>query len=278
MLITWIQALLLGLVSCFAGDNLSPVGTTAGNYSLSRPLVASLIVGLILGDVRGVIMMAVPVQLIFIAMITPGGTMLADLRSVSYIGLPLAWALCKQWGIVPGSAVSQELAGPFAAVIGIIFVFQYKWTSRLNEIWQKKGWDEINQGNLNVLTGTQTWMPFISHLIASFLPVFLTTFFGSMLIKLLPMVDISNPFMKAVLSIGMVLPAIGIAIVLNAAVSKPFELLLFGAGFVLGAYFRLPILSCILIGSVFAIIDYWFHEPKKAAEGSAAADDDEEDI
>ncbi len=275
MNITWIQAALLGLVSCFAGINMSPLGTTIGNYALSRPLIASLFVGLIFNDVPGAIMMAVPVQLIFIAMITPGGTMLADLRSVSYIGLPIAYMLCVHWGITPGSDVSQELVGPICAVIGALFVFQYKWTSRLDEIWQRKAWEEINEkNNLNILNSTQTWMPFLSHLIASFIPVFAVTMLGGYLINDLPMVSLANPIMQAVLTIGMVLPVVGIAIVLNASVQRRYELLLFGTGFVFGAYFRLPIMASILIASAIAVLDFMLNEPKIVAEERARKEDE----
>ncbi|NCB33891.1 MAG: PTS sugar transporter subunit IIC [Erysipelotrichia bacterium] len=275
MFISWTQAALLGLVSCFAGINTSPLGTTIGNYALSRPIIASLFVGLIFNDMPGVIMMAVPVQLIFIAMITPGGAMLADLRSVSYIGLPLAYMLCIHWGITPGSDVSLELAGPVCAIIGVLFVFQYKFTSSLNEIWQKKGWAEINDnGNLNILNFTQTLMPFLSHLIASFIPVFAVTMLGGYLISALPMISLANPVVKAVLTIGMVLPVVGVGIVLNAAAQKKYEVLLFGTGFVFGAYFRLSIMASLLIASAIALLDFKLNEPKIVAEEKARKEDE----
>ena len=43
-----IQAILIGLMSCTAASTIACLGTTVGNYTLNRPLVASLFVGLIL--------------------------------------------------------------------------------------------------------------------------------------------------------------------------------------------------------------------------------------
>ena len=51
-MISWVQAALLGLMSCCAASTIACLGTTVGNYTLNRPLIASVFVGLILGDVK----------------------------------------------------------------------------------------------------------------------------------------------------------------------------------------------------------------------------------
>ena len=58
-MITWVQAALLGLMSCTAASIPAALGTTIGNYTLNRPLIASLFVGLTLGDVEGCIKLAI---------------------------------------------------------------------------------------------------------------------------------------------------------------------------------------------------------------------------
>ena len=77
------QAILIGLVSCTAASTIACLGTTVGNYTLNRPLVASMIVGIILGDVSGCILIGIPMQVMWIALVTPGGTVASDLRAVS---------------------------------------------------------------------------------------------------------------------------------------------------------------------------------------------------
>ena len=59
-MISWVQAALLGLMSCCAASTIACLGTTVGNYTLNRPLIASVFVGLILGDVKGCIQIAIP--------------------------------------------------------------------------------------------------------------------------------------------------------------------------------------------------------------------------
>ena len=51
MEISMIQAILLGFCACLASMP-GMGGTSFGNYTLGRPLVAGLVVGLILGDIR----------------------------------------------------------------------------------------------------------------------------------------------------------------------------------------------------------------------------------
>ena len=62
-MITWVQAALLGLMSCTAASIPAALGTTIGNYTLNRPLIASLFVGLTLGDVEGCIKLAIPMPI-----------------------------------------------------------------------------------------------------------------------------------------------------------------------------------------------------------------------
>ena len=93
------QAILIGIMSCTAASTIACLGTTVGNYTLNRPLVASLFVGLILGDVQGCILIGIPMQVMWIALVTPGGTVASDLRAVSYIGIPLAYVGAKVAGI-----------------------------------------------------------------------------------------------------------------------------------------------------------------------------------
>ena len=70
--ISMVQAILLGLFACLASLP-GMGGTTIGNYTLGRPLVGGLVVGLILGDIQTGIIVGAAIQLVYIALVTPGG-------------------------------------------------------------------------------------------------------------------------------------------------------------------------------------------------------------
>ena len=89
MTINVVQAALRGLCACLSSmPGLG--GTVFGNYTLGRPLIGGLVVGLILGNVPMGIMLGAAIQIVYIALVTPGGTVSADVRAISYIGIPLA--------------------------------------------------------------------------------------------------------------------------------------------------------------------------------------------
>ena len=79
MVISWLQAALLGLFACLASMP-GMGGTSFGNYTLGRPLVGGLVCGLILGDLKLGILCGVAMQVVYIALVTPGGTVSADER------------------------------------------------------------------------------------------------------------------------------------------------------------------------------------------------------
>jgi PTS system mannose-specific IIC component len=113
------QALLLAIMASLTSV-IGALGTTYSWYTLSRPLVASLVVGLILGDVKTSIMVGAAIQVVYIALVTPGGTVSADLRAVSYIGIPLAVAAVKGAGLNPASAQGAGLAVSIGALVGTV--------------------------------------------------------------------------------------------------------------------------------------------------------------
>ncbi|NCB34204.1 MAG: PTS sugar transporter subunit IIC [Erysipelotrichia bacterium] len=280
MSITWFQAFMLGLMSCTAASTIACLGTTVGNYTLNRPLIASLFVGLILGDVKGCIEIAIPMQIIYIALVTPGGTVAADLRAVSYIGIPLAYVTAKSQGLELGGAEAQSLAGAMGALVGTVGTVQFYGTAMMNLIWQHIGWAQLDKGNFKILTAVETWMPIISHIFISLIPVMLIDFYGSGAVTsfkdALPM---DSWYMRGIFTLGSLLPAVGIAILLNSVVSKPVDLIYFIFGFAIAKSMGLTLLAATAVGAVFSLINYQIKINKlEAASEAAAGGNDEEDI
>ena len=124
-----IEAALIGLL-CYLGALSSPwlLGLTGGWYLISRPLISGMLVGLILGDIKTGIMIGVAVQAVYIAMVTPGGSMPADLNFVAYPAIAL--------GLLSGKG--PEVAVALAATIGIAGTILFNAMMVLNSFWNHR--------------------------------------------------------------------------------------------------------------------------------------------
>ena len=119
MEISWLQAALIGLFACLSSMP-GMGGSSIGNYTLGRPLIGGLVCGLILGDMTTGILVGCAMQVVYIALVTPGGTVSADVRSVSYIGIPLAMVALNSYGLSPESAEGAALATSFGTMVGTL--------------------------------------------------------------------------------------------------------------------------------------------------------------
>lgn len=275
------QAILIGIMSCTAASTIACLGTTVGNYTLNRPLVASLIVGIIMGDVQGCILVGIPMQVMWIALVTPGGTVASDLRAVSYIGIPLAYVGAKAAGWDFGGTDAQGLASTISAMTGVIGISLFYGTAMFNLIWQHYGWAQLDKGNIEVVGKVDTIMPLISHVVLSFLPVTLLCYYGSTAVQeIFSVLNTDMWYVKALLAVGAVLPAVGIAILLKSVISKSTDLIYFVFGFAAAKSMGLTLLAATAVGAVFALINYQLTMMKAGGVATAAAsdDDDEEDI
>lgn len=281
------QAALFGLCACLSSmPGLG--GTVLGNYTLGRPLVAGLVVGLIMGDVASGILLGAAIQVVYIALVTPGGTVSADVRAISYIGIPLAMVAVHSMGLSAASPEGQAMAVTLGAAVGTIGTVLFYGTATINLVWQHIGWRSLEKGNLHMLPIVDMVLPWISHIICSFIPTFIITKVGvgmvDMMKQYLPMDGIA---MKTLFTVGSLLPAVGIAILLKQVVNKPADILTFVFGFVLAACLGLNLIAASVVGGFFAVINYRIKciAMQKAAVTAGAGgpdgiagDDEEEDI
>ena len=109
------QIILIALF-VYLGSIGSVVGNTIGWYTLGRPLVASLIVGIIMGDVQTAVLVGISLQIMYMGNVTPGGAVAWDLSYATYIGVAGALVFGK------GLDIAQiiGLAVVFAGIGGLI--------------------------------------------------------------------------------------------------------------------------------------------------------------
>lgn len=216
------QALLIGLFA-YLGRNQVPwlFGTTGGWYGIGRPLVAGLICGVILGDVKTGILCGVAVQAIFIGQITPGGAVPSDLNLAAYIGIPLA--------IVAGG--QPEMAIAFAVPLGALGVALHNFTMTVQSSFTHRADNYPERGNARGIRLANIMGTSISFLERFFI-VGLTCYFGApfaeKLLSALP------PVILNFLAVGgKMLPALGFAILLKQIISEKWMIMLFVLGWVI---------------------------------------------
>lgn len=282
MTISWLQAAILGL---FASLSSMPGmgGSSIGNYTLGRPLVGGLICGLVLGDLKTGIICGVAMQLVYIALVTPGGTVSADVRAVSYIGIPLAMVAIHSQGLSADSADAANLAKSMGTLVGTVGTVLFYGTATMNLLWQHIGWKAVEEGNFKKLYKVDWVYPWISHVLFSFIPTLIMCKLGAdavtALKEALPMDGIP---MKTLFTVGSLLPCVGIAILLKQIVEKAVDFIPFFVGFTLAASLGLNLVSSAVISLIFAVIFYEIATVRNmrvaAPAGVDFEDDDEEDI
>lgn len=282
MEITWIQAIIFGIFACLASMP-GMGGTVIGNYTLGRPLVAGLVVGIVLGDIKTGIIVGAAIQIVYIALVTPGGTVSADVRAISYIGIPLSIVAIKVYGFPPNSKQAIDLATTLGAAVGTLGTVLFYGTATINLLWQHLGWKAVKSGDLKKLYIVDMVLPWISHFICSFLPTLIITKTGEQMIELMkaymPMDGIA---MKTLFTVGSLLPAVGIAILLKQVINKYFDFLTFFFGFTLSACLGLNLIAASIIGGFFSVFNYKIKmlslEKRSIQTTNNTLDDEEEDI
>lgn len=280
MEISWIQAIILGL---FAALSSMPGlgGTSIGNYTLGRPLVGGLVCGIILGDIPTGILVGTAMQVVYIALVTPGGTVSADVRAVSYIGIPLAMVALKSYGLEASSADGAALATSFGTMVGTLGTVLFYGTATMNLAWQHIGWKAVEKRDYKKLYLVDWGLPWISHICFSIIPTVIMCKLGASVVdqikNALPMDGIA---MKTLFTVGALLPCVGIAILLKQIVRSVTDFVPYLFGFTLAASMGINLVSATVVAGMFAILTYKLKmlSLAKPVGNVNDYDDDEEDI
>lgn len=280
MSISFIQAFILGIFACLS--SMPGMGSSSiGNYTLGRPLVGGLVCGLVLGDIRTGILVGVAMQVVYIALVTPGGTVSADVRAVSYIGIPLAMLALKSQGLDPASADGAALATTFGAMVGTVGTVLFYGTATLNLVWQHMGWRAVEKRNYKMIAITDRYLPWISHIAFSLIPTVIMLMLGQKVVEAIktyhPMDGLA---MKSLFTVGSLLPCVGIAILLKQIVRNVTDFIPYLTGFVFAKSIGINLVSATVVAAMFAILVYklkMLELVRPAASAGGGLDDDEEE-
>ena len=149
------------------------------------------------------------------------------------------------------------------------------------------GWKWLEKGDTHKLYLVDMVLPWISHLICSFLPTFVLVYFGGDAVNnLLASLPMDGVPMKTLFAVGSLLPCVGIAILLKQVITKATDFLPFFFGFTLAAVMGCNLIAASAIACFFALINFEITSLRLKLDrvGTAGAltasvdDEEEEDI
>jgi len=243
--ILMLQSLLIGIL-CYLGAVETPwmYGVVGGYYILGRPLVAGLLIGLIFGDVHAGILCGLAVQGVFIATMHTGGTSSTEITYAAYGGIGLAMATTKD------PAIAVTLAIFIGQTFGLLF---YNLRMAGFSYYNHKAEKACKELDKKGLILNQIVYPQIVTFLVRAVPVFLAIYLGKGAVQALLNV-VPKVITDIITVLGGVLPALGIAMLMNILVKNKVELIYFFFGFVLIAFAHLNTIALVFIAATIAYI------------------------
>lgn len=251
----FIPALLTGIF-CYLGAIESPwlFGMSGGFYIVGRPLVAGLLVGLAFGDIQAGVLCGLAVQAVFIANLSTGGATNSEITYAAYGGIGLALATTKE------PAVAVTLSVLLGQTFGLIF---YNTRMALYSFWNSKAQHAAETNNTRGIILNHLFYPQVTTFLLRAVPVFLAIYYGSGLVEWL-LTNVPEIITKIISVLGGVLPALGIAMLMNIVIKSKVQLIFFFAGFVLLAFAELSMIALVFISALVAYL-YFIASNKSAA-------------
>lgn len=249
-----IQAILISLFVYLAAIG-SVVGNTFGWYCLGRPLVASFVVGLIMGDVPTAVTLGLLLQLANLGSVTPGGAVGWDLSYATYIGVAGALAL----GNPNDMAATTALMWAFSTVGGAIGVAMWNLVYVLDLACNRvamKGAEEDNPRKIAFANvGLGNMIGFVCRFVPALVILCTTAVVGAQeglnVAELLP-----GWLVTGLTTFGGMMAALGMGILLSFLMKKAWHFFVFLIGFMLVAYLKLNTMAVACFAIAVAVIYY----------------------
>lgn len=255
--ITLIQALMVAIFAGIAGIDLFNVLT-----HIHRPIIAGPIVGILMGNPEAGLVAGASFELMWMGLVPLAGAQPPNVVMGGIIGTAFVIATGK---------TAQEaivVAIPFALFVQVCITFLFTAFSPLMKKADHYA-DTLNYGGIAKLNYLGMTILFLFYSIVTFLVVYLGAAQAAKYVAFVPKWITEGLGMA-----GGLMPAIGFGILLNIMLRKEY-IAYFILGFVLAAYLNQPLLAIALIGTAFALIEYFIRDSQPA---KSAAPQEEEGI
>ena len=246
----FIQAFLLAIAANLASGRVwSPI-----TWPFCYPLINGTIVGIILGDPLLGLMAGATINLAYIGWISAGGTMPSNIGIAGVYGTAIT-ILAK---------ASPDLAITLAIPIGLLGVLLWNLQMTLNVFWVHRLDDNAEKGEINKVFFNAWLFPQLTALVVNGTPAFILILLGGDFFNRL-LGQIPQSFVNALSVTGNLLPALGVAMLLNYLGKKkmiPF----FVIGFFLTTFLNLSVMAIAILGGCIAVIVYYANTKEEAAD------------
>jgi PTS system mannose-specific IIC component len=258
---TTAQIVLVGLF-IYLGSIGSIVGNTIGWYTLGRPLVASFVVGCILGNVPAAMTVGIPLQIMYMGNVTPGGAVAWDLSYATYIGTAAALVFGKGMGPTELIGLAVVFAGIGGLVGQLMWNLSYALNLPLNRLAQKYAEaGEVKKMHIpNVVLGQ------LIGFLCRFIPAVIVLSSMTAASAQTDFASLIPGWVTTVLGVfGGMMAALGMGIILSFLYKKQYHLVIFLLGFILVTYFKLNIMAVAVTAIIAAVLYYAAVSKKEAA-------------
>lgn len=242
------------LIAIFAG--IAGIDLFDGLTHIHRPVVAGLIVGWILGDVKTGLIVGGTLELVWMGAVPVGGAQPPNVVIGGIIGT--AFAILTKQEATTAIGIAIPFAVAVQACITLLFTFfspVMSTADKYAENGDSKGIARINYLGMGIL--------FVFYFTITFLPIMLGADSAQKVVELLP-TWLINGFGIA----GGMMPAIGFAMLLKVMFKKDFAIYL-AIGFILATYLNVPVLALAALAFCIAVYDYSVH--KKLDEAAVSS-------
>lgn len=259
----------LTVLICYGGN------WVLGQCMIERPLVVGLVAGMLMGDVSTGAIIGASLEAIFMGAVNIGGAISAE--PVTATALAVAFTV--------GAGIDQGAAITLAVPVGVVTAFLSIFMNNVILALFTAPFDHMAQsGNEKGLALQHFGLWFIKYAVFAVI-AFLGVYLGAE-----PVAAVVNQIpanvMAGLNAVGALLPAVGMALLLQMLWSKQLALYFF-LGFTLFIYLKLPMIAIAVIGVVIAgitalrdkeLFDYMNKKDKNTVSVSTSSvDADEED-
>ena len=231
-----IQIILIAIF-VYLGSIGSIVGNTIGWYTLGRPLVAALVVGVILGDIQTAMVVGIPLQIMYMGNVTPGGAVAWDLSYATYIGV----------------AAAIVFAGIGGLVGQVMWNLSYALNLPLNRVAAKYA----EAGDTRKMIVPNVFMGQAIGFLCRFVPAVLVLTSMTAASGQADFATLIPGWVTTALSIfGGMMASLGMGIILSFLLKKKYHIVIFLAGFILVTYFGLSTMAVAVVAIITAVLYY----------------------